>query len=88
MRARWHRYYSQGAAPQAVPSRPAKRWRAAITEGDLRSWSRLDEDAIVLERFALAVCGDFVRRHACPVEAAALSGLDAGERVGAWLARR
>jgi predicted NAD/FAD-dependent oxidoreductase len=40
---------------------------------------------VVLEPYRLAICGDFVRAAACPVEAAALSGLEAGDRVAAVL---
>jgi len=41
----------------------------------------------VLEPFQLAIAGDFVRRSSCPVEAAALSGLEAGARVAMALRR-
>ena len=44
-------------------------------------------DAIALEPWRLAICGDFVRDHPSPIEAAALSGLDAGESVAAFFAR-
>jgi predicted NAD/FAD-dependent oxidoreductase len=51
-----------------------------------------DEECISLEPWRLAICGDYISHgteglgaHACSVEAAALSGLEAGERVGAWL---
>ena len=33
----------------------------------------------------LAVCGDFLRPRPSPLEAAAESGLEAGERVAGWL---
>ena len=63
----------------------AKMWRAAFSAETLEGWSRGAEHAVVLEPYRLAICGDFVRAAACPVEAAALSGLEAGDRVAAVL---
>ena len=60
-------------------------WRAAFSAETLEGWSRGAEHAVVLEPYRLAICGDFVRAAACPVEAAALSGLEAGDRVAAVL---
>jgi len=62
----------------------AAHWDAALTDGTLEDWCRVEEDSIALESWRMAVCGDFVRTRGSPVEAAALSGLEAGERVGSW----
>ena len=59
----------------------AKRWGAALPGATLEAWSRTEERAVVLEPFGLGIAGDYVRGAACPVEAAALSGLEAGARV-------
>ena len=71
----------------AATTADCKLWRAALTDGTLEDWSRNEEDAIFLEPFSLAIAGDFVRKRACPAEAAALSGLEAGQRLGDFLAR-
>ena len=63
----------------------AKMWRAAFSAETLEGWSRGAQHAVVLEPYRLAICGDFVRAAACPVEAAALSGMEAGDRVAALL---
>ena len=42
------------------------------------------EDCVSLEPWRLAVAGDFLRERASPAEAAALSGMEAAERVAAW----
>ena len=63
----------------------ARRWSAAFPGSTLEGWSRQEEDAISLQPFGLAIAGDFVRRRGCSIEAAALSGLEAGERVAQWL---
>lgn len=60
----------------------AKMWKAGLTDGTLESWSMFDEDSIVLEPLYLALAGDYIRRHGSPFEAAALSGMEAGERLG------
>ena len=65
----------------------AKRWGAALPGATLEAWSRTEERAVVLEPFGLGVAGDYVRGAACPVEAAALSGLEAGARVGGLVGR-
>ena len=74
-----------GGSPESVP-RPnavaAKRWGAGFTAGSLG----LAEDTIGLEPWRLAIAGDFLRSHHCPAEAAAQSGLAAGERVASWFA--
>lgn len=79
-------FFPDGEPPQPVKV-AGKRWGAAFTTGDLSAWSKNDlEDSITLEPFRMAIAGDFVRGgDRCPVEAAALSGLEAGERVGALL---
>ena len=85
---------AQGAAvlPPTIAAASTRRWGAGFTDGDLRSWSRQDEQCISLEPWRVAICGDYISvgdeatgMHACAVEAAALSGLEAGERVGSWL---
>ena len=65
----------------------ARRWAAGFCDGTLEAWCKMDEAAVVLEPFRLALAGDFVRRSSCPVEAAALSGLEAGARVAQVLMR-
>ncbi|KAL1525591.1 hypothetical protein AB1Y20_020445 [Prymnesium parvum] len=67
------------AVPRALEVR-AKRWGAGFAARTLG----LNEDAICLEPWRLAICGDFVRDHPSPVESAARSGLAAGERVAAF----
>ena len=74
--------YLCGEALQPVKV-SAKRWVAAFTSKSLR----LKEDSIALAPWRLTVCGDFVRdmsAHATPLEAAALSGLEAGERTASF----
>lgn len=78
-------FYGAGCAPCASAS-TAKRWGSAFTVGNLESWSRFEEESVSLAPYKLAICGDFIRGHPCPIEAAALSGMEAGERVGAWFA--
>ena len=68
-----------------VTALSSKMWRAAFSAETLEGWSRGAEHAVVLEPYRLAICGDFVRAAACPVEAATLSGLEAGDRVAAVL---
>lgn len=58
----------------------AKRWNAGLNGHSLG----LHEDSVGLEPWRLAICGDFVRDHPSPLEAAVLSGMDAGERVISW----
>lgn len=61
-----------------------KRWGAASTCQSLEA----QHDCIALPPWRLSICGDFIRsmsRYAAPSEAAALSGLEAGERTVAFL---
>jgi hypothetical protein len=63
----------------------AKHWSAGFTCRSLG----LKEDSVALAPWRLAIGGDFVRQlgaHATPFEAAALSGLEAGERAAAFFA--
>ena len=63
----------------------AKHWSAGFTCRSLG----LKEDSVALAPWRLAIGGDFVRQlgaHATPFEAAALSGLKAGERAAAFFA--
>jgi len=56
------------------------RWGAAFSSTSLRSKG----DSVLLHPWRLAIAGDFVRSldaHPTPSEAAALSGLEAGERI-------
>ena len=55
----------------------AKRWGAAFPTATLG----IDDDCLSLEPWRLAVCGDFVGGGPTPAEAAAASGLAAGERI-------
>mmetsp|Transcript_34147 Transcript_34147/g.96984 ORF Transcript_34147/g.96984 Transcript_34147/m.96984 type:complete len:404 (-) Transcript_34147:48-1259(-) len=64
-------------APTAVA---AKCWRAGFTAKTLG----LKENAIGLEPWRLAISGDFISDHSSPLEAAVLSGMEAGERAAAW----
>jgi len=68
-----------------VEARPleasAKRWGAAFAAGTMG----LDHDALGLEQWQLVVAGDYLREHPTPIEAAAASGLEAGERLATFL---
>lgn len=76
-------FFGGDAAAVAPPTlAAAKRWGAALPSGTLG----LEEDSVGLEPWRLAIAGDFVRSHPSPAEAAAHSGLDAGERVASWFA--
>ena len=73
-----------------LPCRPrdasAVRWASAMTSKTLG----LKEDSIALAPWRVAIGGDFIREgdaHETPFEAAALSGLEAGERVASFFAR-
>jgi len=57
-------------------------WREAFVTKSLG----LKEDCISLEPCRLAVCGDFLRDYPSPAEAAAVSGMEAGERLASWFA--
>ena len=68
-----------GTKGMPIPSKvTAKRWSAALSQPGLG----LKEDSITLAQWRLAICGDYIRDgSATPFEAAALSGLEAGERI-------
>ena len=70
----------ESAVPSPVQA-SAKRWGAAFASQTMG----LKEDSLVLAPWRFAVCGDFLKEHTSPIEAAALSGLEAGERVAALL---
>lgn len=74
-----------GAEKTSVPTdASAVRWGAAFSAGTLG----LREDSVYLHPWRLAIAGDFVRdraHHPTPLEAAALSGLEAGERIAALM---
>ena len=72
-------YFGDGGVPRPVAA-AAKRWGAGVATGSLN----LREDAVSLEPWRVAIAGEWVRRHGSPAEAAALSGLEAGERVASW----
>ena len=61
-----------------------KQWGAAICGKGLE----LEEDSITLSGWRLGMCGDYIRKssaYSTPWEAAALSGLEAGERMSSLL---
>lgn len=60
----------------------AKRWGASFCSKGLN----LKEDAVTLESWRLSICGDYLSQHNTPFEAAALSGLEAGERTASLFA--
>ena len=72
---------SQSSLP--VPeSASVVKWGSAFTSKSLG----LNEESILLNQWRLAIAGDFIRSldaHSTPLEAAALSGLEAGERIAA-----
>ena len=70
-------FASQGAQPLKAA---AKRWGAGFAAGTLG----LAEPCVSLEPWKLAIAGDFVSEGASPAEAAALSGMEAAERVATW----
>jgi predicted NAD/FAD-dependent oxidoreductase len=73
--------YSEGTAPEPLEV-SAKSWSSAFCSRGLQ----LQEDSIFLAPWRLAVCGDFIRdlsAYSNPLEAAALSGMEAGERTAA-----
>lgn len=77
--------YTNNSASDAAPPRDVsvKRWGAAFTRTSLGA----HHDCLALQPWRLSVCGDFIRHishHGTPAEAAALSGLEAGERTAAY----
>lgn len=69
--------YHDGLEPLHVST---KQWGAAFSGMSLG----LKEDSIALAPWRLAICGDYIRdfsEYATPLEAAALSGIEAGERT-------
>jgi len=75
---------SAGGGEVSMPaplSTSTKLWRAGFVSKTLG----LKEEAVCLQPWRLAICGDFIRDHDSPLEAAVLSGLEAGERVASWL---
>jgi hypothetical protein len=67
-----------GARPLAAV---AKRWGAGFAAGTLG----LQEPCVTLEPWRLAISGDFVSEGTSPAESAALSGMEAAERIASWL---
>ena len=68
-------------APRLVHA-AAKRWGAGFRSATLEQ----SQQSVALEPWQLVIAGDFVNGgHGSPVEAAAASGLEAGERVAAML---
>ena len=61
-----------------------RRWGAAFSQTSLGA----HHDCVALQPWRLSICGDFIRahtqQHMSPSEAAALSGLEAGERTAAY----
>eukprot|EP00550_Attheya_septentrionalis_P004229 CAMPEP_0198297800 /NCGR_PEP_ID=MMETSP1449-20131203/38327_1 /TAXON_ID=420275 /ORGANISM="Attheya septentrionalis, Strain CCMP2084" /LENGTH=430 /DNA_ID=CAMNT_0043998871 /DNA_START=35 /DNA_END=1327 /DNA_ORIENTATION=+ len=75
----WAPYFDNSHVPDPIYA-VAKRWNAAFTPQTLN----LKEDSIALAPWRLALCGDYISNsYSTPFEAAALSGLDAGERAAA-----
>ena len=68
--------------PPAPLAAAAQCWRAGVGAGTLG----LQEDCVSLEHWRLAIAGDFLREHSSPAQAAALSGMEAAERVASWFA--
>jgi predicted NAD/FAD-dependent oxidoreductase len=74
--------YHEGEAIQPLKV-TAKQWGAAFTSRSLG----LKEDSVALAPWRLTVCGDYIRdisEYTTPLEAAALSGLEAGERTASF----
>ena len=71
-------------APLPPVRAAAKRWGAGFASGTLG----LQEECVSLEPWRLAIAGDFVAARGAgarsPAEAAALSGMEAAERVATW----
>eukprot|EP00978_Attheya_sp_CCMP212_P000071 scaffold145_cov54-Attheya_sp.AAC.9 len=76
----WAPHFDSGHVPDPIYA-VAKRWNAAFTSQTLN----LKEDSIALAPWRLALCGDYISNsYSTPFEAAALSGLDAGERAASF----
>ena len=74
--------YHGGSTPEPLEV-TVKRWGAAFCSQGLN----LKEDSILLAPWRLAICGDYIRNkseYTTPLEAAALSGLEAGERAASF----
>lgn len=74
-----------GVTTGEIQTASAVRWASAFPASTLN----LKEDCVLLHPWRLAIGGDFIRSiHAypTPLEAAAMSGLDAGERMAAMFA--
>ena len=74
--------YHGGTTPEPLEV-IVKRWSAAFCSRGLN----LKEDSILLSPWRLAICGDYIRdqsEYTTPLEAAALSGLEAGERTASF----
>ena len=77
-------YFKGEHVPESIQVR-VKRWGAALCGQGLE----LQEDSITLSSWRLGICGDFIRQasaYPTPFEAAALSGLEAGERMASLFA--
>ena len=74
---------ADGTGP--VPLRAsAKRWGAGFAAGTLG----LQEECVSLEPWRLAIAGDYLSaERTSPAEAAAVSGMEAAERVASWFER-
>ena len=74
-------FYAKGGRSPPVPLHAAaKRWGAGFAAGTLD----LNEECVGLEPWRLAIAGDFISGAASPAESAALSGMDAAERISKW----
>mmetsp|Transcript_17234 Transcript_17234/g.23710 ORF Transcript_17234/g.23710 Transcript_17234/m.23710 type:complete len:440 (-) Transcript_17234:226-1545(-) len=76
-----------GEAKETPVDASAVRWASAFTSKTLA----LKEDSIILHPWRLAIGGEFIREmdaYETPFEAAALSGLEAGDRVAALFQER
>ena len=68
-----------GHGPHAVS---VQCWERGLAVGSLG----LEENCVSLEPWRLAIAGEYLRTRSSPLEAAACSGLEAGERVASWFA--
>jgi predicted NAD/FAD-dependent oxidoreductase len=77
-------YFDNSISSVPAPtSAYVKAWRAAFTTKSLIP-AEQGEDCISLAPWRMVVSGDFVSASNSPLEAAAISGLAAGERVAQW----